>query len=86
VVPIDVQKQLDQAVQRLCAESDAGGILTEYMVITVQRGFGGDGDSTTELAYFTGPNRDGIPHHHVIGMLEFAQMAVREDMAGQGGY
>ncbi|WP_043654372.1 hypothetical protein [Nocardia thailandica] len=53
---------------------DEPGLLTDYMVIAVRRGYDADGDIWTAVGTFT--RDDAVPPHVQLGMLEQRRAAL----------
>lgn len=55
-------------------DDDDPGLLTDYLVIAVRRGFDAEGDSWTSVGSFS--RDDSVPAHTQLGLLEQRRAAL----------
>lgn len=70
-------QRLEAAVEEVCRLEGYQGVLTEWMVIAASQRFGEDGDGITQVGTLLPGGGGAVPHHRVMGLLDFVQARMR---------
>lgn len=72
-------QRLEDAILAVARAEGFDGVLTEWVVITSHRRFGDDGTTICQNGKLL-PSGE-IPHHHVMGLLDFELTRLRAQAA-----
>ncbi|WP_405461704.1 hypothetical protein OG786_29550 [Streptomyces sp. NBC_00101] len=74
-------RQLEAAVEEVCRLEGYEGVLTEWVVIAASQRFDEDGDGITQVGYLLPSGGGAVPHHRVMGLLDYVQARMRAEVA-----
>lgn len=75
-------ERLEAAVREALEAQGLGvGVLTEFVVVAAQARFEDDGCGSTGVYYLT--SGDGVPYYRLLGLLDFARVALRGEVHRQ---
>ncbi|MFJ3083021.1 hypothetical protein ACIPJG_25155 [Streptomyces halstedii] len=78
-------QRLEAAVEEVCRLEGYQGVLTEWVVIAASQRFDEDGDGITQVGTLLPGGGGAIPHHRVMGLLDFIQARMRAEAARDDG-
>ncbi|MFJ3278486.1 hypothetical protein [Streptomyces halstedii] len=78
-------QRLEAAVEEVCRLEGYEGVLTEWVVIAASQRFDEDGDGITQVGTLLPGGGGAIPHHRVMGLLDFIQARMRAEAACDDG-
>ena len=77
----DAYRRLEEAIDAVGRLEGFDGILTEWAVITSCQGFADDGDGVTQVGILLPDGGGQVPHHRVMGLLDFTLARLRAQAA-----
>ncbi|WP_406078763.1 hypothetical protein OG337_29135 [[Kitasatospora] papulosa] len=70
-------QRLEAAVEEVCRLEGYQGVLTEWVVIAASQRYDEDGDGITQVGTLLPSGGGAIPHHRVMGLLDYVQTRMR---------
>lgn len=76
-------RRLDEAIEEVCRLEEFQGVPIEWMVIAASQRFDddGDGDGVTQVGTLLPGGGGAIPHHRLMGLVDFVQVRLRAEVA-----
>ncbi|MFF0055692.1 hypothetical protein ACFYRI_15005 [Streptomyces microflavus] len=74
-------RKLEAAIEEVCELEGYEGVPIEWVVVAASQQFDDDGDGITQVGTLL-PNGGGaVPHHRVMGLLDYVQTRMRAEAA-----
>jgi hypothetical protein len=71
---------LERAIQDVLRVREVEGLLVEYVTVCSVQRFDEDGDPLSSVMMLL-PNGSGAPYHRIMGLVEYAQIVMRAEVA-----
>ncbi|MBA2951421.1 hypothetical protein [Streptomyces himalayensis] len=77
----EAYRRLAEAVDDVNRLEGGDGVLTEWLVITSTQRYESDGTHVTQVGTLLPDGGGQVPHHRLMGLLDFAQTRLRAEVA-----
>lgn len=78
-------RRLEEAIEEVCRLEEYQGVPIEWMVIAASQRFDDDGDCINQVGTLLPGGGGTIPHHRLMGLVDFVQVRLRAEAAHDGG-
>ena len=72
---------LEAAINEVCRLEGFDGVMTEWVTLTCHQNFDDDGDGIARYGTLLPHGGRQVPHHRVMGLLDFQLTRLRADAA-----
>jgi hypothetical protein len=80
----DAYRRLEEAIEEVCRLEEFEGVPIEWVVIAASQRFDEDGDGITQVGTLLPDGGGRIPHHRLLGLVDFVQVRLRAEAAHGG--
>lgn len=72
-------ERLEAAIEEVCRLEGSDGVMTEWVVLICHQRFDDDGDGISEYGKLVPHGGRQMPHHRVMGLLDFQLTRLRAE-------